>query len=400
MHDGMARLVPEVRRYAWGSREVLARFQGRAAPTEEPEAELWFGAHPMAPARLDGDGQRLSDFIAANPQSTLGADVAAAYDSRLPFLLKVLAIDQPLSLQAHPKTVDAQRGFAHEELLGIARNAPERVYSDAWPKPELLYALTDVYALCGFKQPADAVRWLEELAVPSLAPMLEAIKTNGADAYAAVVRQLLGWPQDARHQLVSEISQAAQAFAARSDEDAEAAHWLVALAARYPDDPGVAVAILMLFMRLEPGEALHLPAGELHAYLAGTGVEIMATSDNVLRGGLTPKHVDIEGLLEVLTTTADGPSRVCGHRIGDATVFAVDTPYFSLARFDVDGEVEATPASTGPAVLLTTDGDVTVCAADTKVSIPAGTGAFIPASTGQFSLVGNGQVFRATVGSL
>lgn len=296
-----------VRPYAWGSRTVIAELLGGPVPAPHPQAELWLGAHPADSSVLvhaDGAQTSLLEALHADPDRHLGTRCAQHWGNRLPFLLKVLAAEEPLSLQAHPSAEQAAEGFAREEARGIPRNAPERNYPDAGHKPELICALTEFHALVGFRDPARTVELLAALNTPALEPYRRLL---AAAPDAAGLRTLFTtWitlPQPAVQALLPRTLQACSALlrqgSSGSDFRALVAE-VLALAEAHPGDVGVLAALLLNHVVLGPGEALYLPAGNLHTYLRGTGVEIMANSDNVLRGGLTAKHVDVPELLRVL----------------------------------------------------------------------------------------------------
>jgi mannose-6-phosphate isomerase len=298
----VARLDAPIRTYAWGSRTVLADLQGRPTPTSDPEAELWFGAHPSAPSRIVGaDGaMALDDAITADPVGWLGPEVVARFGPQLPFLLKILAVDAPLSLQLHPSADQAEAGFAGDEAAGVPIDAPERRYRDRWPKPELVRAVTPFVALCGFRPVERTLELLDRLAVPELGELSRRLRDEGQGALTSGVAQLLSTPAAERAELVTAIARAADRGWSPDESFAAELSWLRRLADRYPQDAGVAVAVLLDLVELPPGGSVHLPAGHLHAYLHGTAVEVMAGSDNVLRGGMTAKHVDVDELLRVL----------------------------------------------------------------------------------------------------
>ncbi|MHC5558712.1 mannose-6-phosphate isomerase, class I [Kocuria sp. U4B] len=291
------RMRNPIRHYAWGSREVLARIQGRPAPSPEPEAELWAGAHPGAPSAVlvDGQEQALDRLVEEAPGRFLPG---AGHGGRLPFLLKILAIDAPLSIQVHPSPEQAQEGFEREERARVPLDAPERNYKDRSAKPETVVALTDVELLTGV-QPEDRLRataarlglgWLRD-ALAGEAPVLHAVLgLDDAAARAAVDATLA---------------------AARAADPADPVAELVRyVGERHPGDRGLLVAVCMNHVRLTPGQSLHTPAGQVHAYLSGTAVEVMCSSDNVLRAGLTGKHVDVAELLAVLAPEQADPEVV------------------------------------------------------------------------------------------
>ncbi|PRY27961.1 mannose-6-phosphate isomerase, class I [Pseudosporangium ferrugineum] len=383
----MAAVLPltgVIRPYAWGSRTSLAELQGRPAPTGEPEAELWLGAHPGDPSTVAGDEGpvSLADLIAGDPDGQLGAGTAAEFGARLPYLMKVLAAESPLSLQAHPDADYAREAFAAQEA---DPNAP-RNYTDAYHKPEMLVALTPFEALCGFRDPQESADALDAFGIPRLKPVTDSLR-RGAPGLRDAVHTLLTWPADDREALIAEaVASGASALAS-------------ALATPYPRDPGVLVALLLHHVRLQPGEAIWMPAGNLHAYLTGTGVEIMAASDNVLRGGLTPKRVDVDELLnvlrfEVLTDPILPPTALAP----GVTTWQVPVREFALYRLDLG---PATPPlslpAEGPRIVLGTQGDVYVAEAvdGTPVELTPGTAAYLPAKTGPATAAGVGQLFLA-----
>jgi mannose-6-phosphate isomerase len=394
-----------IQNYAWGSRSAIAEFLGKPSPSPRPEAELWMGAHPSAPSliRRDGAWRSLLDVIAEKPNLELGAPVVARFGARLPFLLKVLAADAPLSLQAHPDAAQARAGFLAEEAARIPRDAPQRNYRDASHKPELLAALDRFEALCGFRRAADSLRLLTTLGAPGLLSYAEALARN-PDAsglrsfYAALATQ----PAAARERLVATTLEACAAHRDRGGEFARECAWALRLGALYPGDIGVVLALLLNLVELEPGEAIYLPAGNMHAYLRGTGIEIMASSDNVLRGGLTPKHVDPPELLRVLTF-ADHPTAVLGLS-GNESEQIYETPAseFRLSRIDLGGgSVFAVSERLGAEILLCVAGDLTAKADQgSACELVKGTAIFVPASDGAYVLGGKGTVFRARVGTL
>ncbi|GAA1816843.1 mannose-6-phosphate isomerase, class I [Planosporangium flavigriseum] len=382
----MRLLENPIRGYAWGSRTALAALQGRSAPTREPEAELWIGAHPDSPSAVGGTP--LTEVIAGDPAGVLGAGPVARFGERLPFLLKVLAAAEPLSLQAHPTEEQAAAGFAAEEAAGKPREAADRNYRDPHHKPELLVALEPFEALSGFRAPAATANLLAGLEVAGLAPTIAALR--GADPGAALRHAVTGLMElggAERKALVEDI-----VAAARGRSGYELA---VALGERYPGDIGVVVALLLNQVRLAPGEAIWLPAGNLHAYLRGTGVEIMAASDNVLRGGLTPKHVDVPELLRVLRFEVLADPVVRPREVAPGLVsWPVPVDEFVLHRADLDGG-EVTLPGHGPRVVLCLRGEVRVDDGAGELVLTGGQAAF--GAAGHTATVsGTGQVYQAT----
>lgn len=306
-------IANQPRDYAWGSRRLLADYLGHE-PSGAPEAELWFGAHPGCPSRVTAGAHAGLDLAAA----------IAAEGGRQPrMLLKVLAAAEPLSLQAHPDASRARAGFDREDAQGIPRDAPHRNYRDPFAKPELVVAVTPFEALSGFRAVADAQRAFDALAAidERFAPVAERVRAGGALAWL-----LSGAP---------EVAPAVRAAAERSDEIAASlpveADTIRRLAAVHPGDPGILVALLLNRLSLEPGEALYLPAGNMHAYLEGLGIELMGPSDNVLRGGLTTKHVDVPELLATVDTAVTVDPRLAAEPLEGALAYRPPAP-FELRR--------------------------------------------------------------------
>ena len=421
-----------IRDYAWGSATALAELQNRV-PSGGPEAELWMGAHPSAPSALLGrDGAEISlrDLVEADPLRTLGPALVERFGPRLPFLLKILAIARPLSVQVHPSAERAASCFAAPD------GAPDtHRYVDPWPKPEMLYALRPVDALSGFRSVDDAARLLGLFRSPRLARLADALDRPGpgsgldsgsdpgpghspdAARLEAAFAVLVTWPDDDRAAFSHEVAaEAERLLGTTSDtgpdrdgdtgrtDTADALRWVVRLTEHHPHDPLVAAPLLLDLVRLAPGEALFIPAGAPHAYLHGLGVEIMGSSDNVLRAGLTPKEIAVDELLRVV----DGRTRP--EHLPAAPVpgspawldWAAPAEEFRLARSSItDGEVVDAEPVPGPRVLLCVSGSVAVTVdGGPAVTLTPGNSCFVGDAAGAVTLVGTGTVFRATVGSL
>jgi mannose-6-phosphate isomerase len=381
------RLTNPIQPYAWGSRSAIAAMQERP-PSADPEAELWIGAHPAGPSTLEHSGVTLADTIAAAPGRMLGARVEAAFGPRLPYLLKVLAADAPLSLQAHPDAPRARDRYA----------AGDPNYTDANHKPELLVAIEEFEALCGFRDPKVSAECLRTLNLPALVPVADALATGEAGLRSAVTT-LLTWPAADRSKLV-EVVVASGGRVGENDRFATEYAMAGRLARAYPGDVGVVVALLLNHVTLAPGEALWLPAGNLHSHLRGTGVEVMAASDNVLRGGLTPKRVDVDELLEILRfeILADPVLHPVGVSPGVVT-WPVPAAEFTLFRAELDERVRAVDlALEGPRVVLCVRGELAAADEGSAVTLRGGQAAFGPASSAPLRLTGRGEAFLVGVG--
>jgi len=360
------------------------------------------GAHPGNPSRVLPAGRGLDEVIAADPMGELGSRVAGRYGPRLPFLMKVLAAAAPLSLQAHPSPAQALEGYAREEAAGLALDDPTRSYKDDSHKPELICALTPFTALCGFRSSQATRRLLAGLAVPRLDELTAGMAEDAGDgdgespALRELFATLVSLRGDDRRVLLQQVFAACRKDSGDPEFAAERA-CVARLARDYPADVGVVAALLLNLVRLQPMEAVYLPAGNLHAYLEGVGIEIMACSDNVLRGGLTPKHVDVDELLKVLRFIAGPVPVLRPRRVGAEEVFDAPAEEFRLSRVVVGGDEPVAFAGDGPEVLLCMEGSVTVVSDGAAVQVPKGSSAYVPASAGGTTLTGAGTVFRATV---
>ncbi|HKP07172.1 MAG TPA: mannose-6-phosphate isomerase, class I [Microbacterium sp.] len=379
-------LANDPRDYAWGSTSLLADLEGREA-SGRPEAEVWFGDHPGDPSET-ADGRTLDRWIADE-----GA--AAGVDEPLPYLLKLLAAASALSIQAHPSKAQAEAGFAREEAAGIPRDAADRTYRDANHKPELIVALSDTFrALAGLRD-LDATRRLLASLGPGAAPL--ATRLEGTDAsLAAVIGWLLSDGADAARDVI------AAAVSASSDEFAAELALARTLDAAFPGDPGIVVALLMNLVTLQRGEGLFVPAGVLHAYLEGLGVELMAASDNVLRGGLTPKHVDAAELVSVLDETPGLPPVIRPREVA-AGVRQYDVPVTDFALLAVSPSEEGVDvALEGPAIAVATAGSPVVAglasASEGAASLSPGAAVLVTPTERGLRVSGEGELFVALPG--
>jgi mannose-6-phosphate isomerase len=375
---GALPLTNPVRTYAWGSHTVLPELLGEPSPAAEPWAEVWIGAHPADPSRLP-DGRTLAEV-----------------EPRLPFLVKLLAAAEPLSIQAHPDLARARHGYAEEEARGVAVDAAERSYRDANHKPELLVALDRTEALCGFRSPEDVLVTAERIGSDSLTTLLAALRSDpGAPALRETFGRLLRLEPRARGMLIADVvAHCGTAADQPGHPDHALAAWVRRLADAYPDDAGVLTPLLLRLVVLEPGDGLFLAAGVLHSYLRGVGVEVQASSDNVVRGGLTPKPVDVDELLRVLAP-GDPPLYLVRPRLVSPGLDAYDVPVgdFSLFRVRLGGspvEVEVT----GPRLVVCVAGQVDVLG----TPLTPGRAAYVPADCPQVLVNGDGVAFVAAGG--
>ncbi|MFE7762658.1 mannose-6-phosphate isomerase, class I [Streptomyces sp. NPDC057438] len=381
----MDRLDNTVRPYAWGSITAIPQLLG-VAPTGEPQAEMWMGAHPGAPSRT-GRGP-LTEVIDEAPERELGARTVARFGPRLPFLLKLLAAGAPLSLQVHPDLAQAREGYEDEERRGIPIDAGHRNYKDANHKPELICALTEFDGLCGFRDPLRAADLLAGLDVDSLKLYVDLLHAQPEEAaLREVLTAILGADPEETAHTVTEAAAACARLGGAWAPYADIAH-------HYPGDPGVIAAMLLNHVTLQPGEALFLGAGIPHAYLHGLGVEIMANSDNVLRCGLTPKHVDVPELLRVVRFEATDPGVLRPEASPDGEeLYETPIDEFRLSRYVL-------PEATAPHDLTRATPQILLCTAGSvragEHTLTPGESVFVPADE-KAEVSGPGTLFRATV---
>ena len=394
-----------VQPYAWGSRTAIAQLLGEPSPSSGPQAELWMGAHPSAPSVLTRDGVTgtLTAAIAAAPALELGEAVAERFGGRLPFLLKVLAAEKALSIQLHPTRAQAEEGFAREERAGVPRNGRERVYVDDWPKPEILCALTPFEVLAGLRSATQAASVLEGLGVPELDKLVVPLRANPSpQAVAEVLIELLAWPREGRAQLAALVVEAAAVAAAEDGPFAAAYDAVVRMNADHPRDIGLVCSLLMNHRVVEPGQALFMGAGGVHAYIRGVGIELMANSDNVIRAGLTPKHIDIPELVRVLDPAVEVPPLTARRVSPGVEVFDTPVPEFRLSRLSLaDGAALTVPGDGGPRVLLCMRGEASVsCGTEPggRLVLARGQSCFIAAADAGVVLTGSGTFFLAEAG--
>jgi mannose-6-phosphate isomerase len=406
------------RDYAWGSRSAIAEFRG-VAPSGGPEAELWLGAHPGSPAKVVDEASvgrpDLAAWIAAEPEQTLGAQLAAR-GARLPFLLKLLAAAEPLSLQAHPTPEQARAGFAREEADGVPINAYDRNFRDEYHKPELIVAVSDTFdALSGFR-PLDEVQGVLEVLraadaasegpEPAALDLLEA-RLAGARPLRDTVEWLLrdgrGGDTGEAAWVTERVTGLAASDQARRSPYARSFETVGSLAEVYPGDPGIVISLLLNRVRLRRGEALYLAAGNIHAYLDGLGIELMAASDNVLRGGLTPKHIDVTELLDVLDFTPIAPPRLDPEPVAPGVVaFRPDVHDFVLYRAEPGADATtdaARVAIDGPAIVLAEGGGLRIRGALGETRVARGDAVYVTPEERELVIDGDGIAWVATTGA-
>ncbi|MFW5936455.1 MAG: mannose-6-phosphate isomerase, class I [Desulfosalsimonas sp.] len=398
MTDRPVLLKNPIQHYAWGSKTEIQQLLGKQPGTERPWAELWMGAHPKAPSQVIVNRGRinLDEWIRSHPEAVLGSAAARTYQDTLPYLFKVLAADQPLSIQAHPDRQQAREGFERENRQGIPIDAPNRNYRDPWPKPELICALKPFGALLGFRDPGAIGEGFRHFCPQSLAPEIAALvdrpETRGIERF---FHSLMTLGQTRSKQVIEEAIK--QAGGSGRPEAA----WIRRLHDFYPGDIGVLAPVFLNLVEIAPGSAVFLPPGMLHAYLYGLGIEIMANSDNVLRGGLTQKHVDVDELMHVLQFA---PFFV--HQMQPEPVGAHEKQYpsparqFALSEITIrSGEVYHSSEVHSAEILLCLAGSAEIekPADQYRISIAQGQCALVPAAAGAWKITGDARIYKAGV---
>lgn len=374
----LGKLRPQVKAYAWGSRTVLAELTGRPAPTDEPEAELWMGAHEAAPSGI-GD-VTLDQLVAQDPVHALGQRVADHFGGRFPFLLKILAPQTALSIQAHP---DAEQ----------ALDAAPGTYVDQWPKPEALLAVTPFEIFAGLRPYDDIRRVVKQLEVASLAEMLDAVALR-ENPVATLLTDILRADRVLQETLAAEVVAACGSRLA--GPDAESFDAVLRIAEQFPGDVGLVVLLLMVHRVLEPGDYIFVPPGVLHAYVHGTCIELLANSDNIVRAGLTPKPINIDELLRIVDSDrAMLPERPTPGRVHS---FPAEVPHFQLHVVEPAPEPVVLPAADRPRIALALHGSVTLSCGDARFRLEPGESCFLGASDGSATVCGGGTLYLATSG--
>ncbi|GIG22881.1 mannose-6-phosphate isomerase [Cellulomonas chitinilytica] len=397
----MYRLTPSTHPDAWGSTTAIPDLLS-LVPDGRPVAEAWFGAHPSAPAlaHVDGSQVRLDDVIAADPEGTLGADVASRSENRLPYLLKIIAAASPISLQVHPSIQRARVGYELEDAAGTPIDARERSYRDRNHKPELVYALTRFDAMVGFRAPRRAAELLVGLDTPLAADLRARLMADPAQSGVRAAFEWLVSPETRPG--IGEVQAFADACAKRLVDGSPSPRTdrtVIRLAAAYPGDAGAVTSVLLNPVTLRPGEAVFVPAGTVHAYLQGVGVEIMANSDNVLRAGLTEKHIDLPELLVNLDAVAAPPIRIAPERVFTSTeIYYAPVDDFELSVTRLTDEGVARIPGRGPRVLLCLEGEIEVhTERNGTLPLRRGQAAFAPAGEGAVTAWGDGVLVQADV---
>jgi mannose-6-phosphate isomerase len=391
----MQRLHGTLQHYDWGTTDAIPHLLGRS-PDGRPYAEDWLGAHPQSPSRT---ATAPLDRLVSDDPALLGEKVQAAFGAQLPFLMKVLSARHALSIQAHPSRELAEEGFARENAAGIPLDAAERVYSDAWPKPEILIALAEFETLLGFRDPMTSAALFSGLGVSDelqgvIGPLTE---RKGPAALAEVFLDVLSLEGE-RARLVDVVVSAAMRHAQDRGPVGEFARTAIELDEVFPGDRGILAALLMNRLRLAPGEAVYVPAGRMHAHLRGTGIEVMGNSDNVIRGGLTHKHVDVGELVRVVGFEPEQPEVLHPVRSRPG-VQRYRTPCreFDVWRLAPGGDAVPVPGEGSARILLAIEGELQLHGEDGPTALRRGESLLLGASE-RAEVAGNGVAFASASG--
>ncbi len=400
---GISKLHNSIRHYAWGSRTGIAEFLGRPSPAAEPEAELWMGAHPGAPSEVEIGGRRVSlaEVIAEHPREVLGA-AADLHGATLPFLFKVLAAGQALSIQAHPNRRQAAAGCRREDELGIARDDALRNYRDANHKPEVLCAVTTFVVLRGFRPPAEILDLMRPLGLPDALPEVgSALRSGDLESFFGAYMSLERERFDAAlaRALVRIGDRHGTGTDTGTDTDTDNAFaWVEKLERQFPGDRGVLAPLFLHLLELSPGEAIFTGPGVLHSYLDGVGIELMANSDNVVRGGLTSKHADVQELLRILRFEPETPRLLSSITDRGVRRYQTVAGEFDLSVLEVEPEAPCQAPGGGACILLCTRGRGTIrSTGDAPLAFDRGDCLLVPAAAGSYLIAGSASLYRASV---
>lgn len=390
-----------VQEYAWGSKTAIQDLLGVSASHGKPMAELWMGVHPKGPSRvlIDGEWELLPEVINKDPELVLGKEVARRYSNKLPFLFKVLAADTPLSIQVHPDIMQAREGFARDSSLGIPLDSPDRNFKDENHKPEILCALTRFQALKGFRKINEILMLMEKVKSVFLSDEFHRFsKSPDISGLRNFFTDLMTMDREQQGLTVKRAVNIAQKWA---DKD-RAFYWMVKLDQQYPGDIGVFSPLILNLVQLEPGEAIYLPPGKPHAYLHGAGVELMADSDNVIRGGLTPKKVDVAELLKIIRFEVDDAMHVKPVVIRDnEKAYPAPAEEFQLSVISIE-EKEGhftSPESRSVEILICLQGEANIkdLGSGESLTLKKGSSVIVPSIVSRYRIEGISTIYKATV---
>ncbi len=393
-----------IQKYAWGSKTAIYQLTGlKTGYGAEPWAELWMGAHPKASSRVKYNEDMISlfDLIQTMPEKILGSGIAGKYNNTLPFLFKILAASKPLSLQAHPDKVHAEKGFEKENKLKISLNAFNRNYKDSNHKPECICALTSFYALNGFRKISMIIKLMDKICPLTFRSKLNQLQNNqNSTGLKTFFSALLTMEKNQKQKIISEAINKAGKLTNFPDYD-KAYEWMIKLHKHFPGDIGIFSPLILNLVCLEPGQAMFIPAGQLHSYLEGMGIELMANSDNVLRGGLTEKHIDLPELLEILNFNEKKSDILLPEKINEyEKIYNTPAEEFTLSVITIkQNEVYTCQGNKTVEILLCTEGNAVISGfkEKPKISVLRGNSVLIPFSLQNYTIRGSSTIYKASV---
>lgn len=399
--DRILLLENEILEYHWGSKRFIPELLGKKPPYEKPQAEMWMGAHKKAPSKVIIDNAiiPLNRLIAKYPEDILGYSISKKFYGEMPFLFKVLSASKPLSIQAHPDKAQAEAGYIRENNMLIPADAPNRSYRDNNHKPELICALTEMWALKGFRHTREILELFEPLECISGKAGIDILKKDpDVKGVQSFFMHLMSMERPMAVDLVNSAIDSIKVLREKNN----AYEWMIRLNAEYPGDIGVLSPLYLNVIKLTPGDAIFLPARELHAYLSGSGLEIMANSDNVLRGGLTQKHIDKDELMRMLSFTPEKPQVMTGqNESGFETFFNTPSEEFFLSMINLP-EKKSTYKKEGERsieIMLCTEGmaSITDSFHGNSLEIKKGNSILIPAAVSGYTIQGKAIIYKASV---
>ncbi len=400
------RLENPAQRYAWGSASGITEALGIPNPGGGPLAEIWMGAHPSAPstALVEGGRVGLDALIGRDPEAYLGETVVDRFGDSLPFLFKALSAGKPLSIQAHPSKRKARIGFERENLAGTPIDAPERNYRDPNHKPEMVVALTRFELICGFRPVGEIIENMRIAAKGEFERALDRLERDpGRVELSVFFYGLISLSERDRVRILAEAAERIRAAleSGSTPRGMESTYrWCLRIGEIFPSDVGALLPLILNHVVLEPGQAAFVAPGELHAHLSGTCLEIMANSDNVIRGALTPKFIDIPELVSVLSfnpepllPVAPSPSADC------ESAYPVYVPDFQISRIAVGPRAAYRRSTRGPEILLCGSGSVEISCLKGKLPLGRGQSAFVAADACDYEIraAREALVYRASV---
>lgn len=398
MIDRPVILENQIQDYAWGSRTAIQELMGARDRQETPWAELWMGAHPKAPSRvvIDNEKNELNTLINRYPKQMLGTGIAEKFNNTLPFLFKVLAAEQPLSIQVHPDKTLAKEGFERENKLKIPIDAPHRNYRDPWPKPEIICAIETFVALNGFRPADDIAGFFEAFCPEELSLQIQTLKDEpSASGIKKMFASLLQMAEETKQRVIKTTLEKAV------KTDSMEGEWVQKIHEQYPDDIGILSPLFLTMIQLEPHSAMFLSPGRMHAYLKGVGIELMANSDNVLRGGLTGKHMDVEELMRAVSFESSPIEILRPVAKNDwESVYPTNGEEFILSRIQTNNQTKYRRTENhGLEILLCMNGSATITQGTEKtlLNIEKGSSVLIPANAGAYEISGEAFFFKASI---